>query len=271
MTFEARLTVRPRHCDAQGMLHAARYYEYFEEAFLQWLDACGVPYASLRASGIDLVIVENRCAYSQPARLDEILSVAVSASHVGKRAFGVAFDVSNESGEVASGASTYVTVSDGRSAPLPERFASLRLGDAPALPLTRRFAEQVLTRLHDAQRAFYAGDASPAALEEVLAPDVVWTIPGQNAIAGTYVGVEEVIRYMDRRRRIANNTFAMTRRDVMVGDEHVAALTDGSAVLHGRSVEWSTIGLYRLAGDRIAQCRLIPLDPHLFDQIWSDP
>jgi acyl-CoA thioesterase FadM len=30
--FSTPMTVRPRHCDAQGMLHAARFYEYFEEA-----------------------------------------------------------------------------------------------------------------------------------------------------------------------------------------------------------------------------------------------
>jgi hypothetical protein len=36
------LRVPPRYCDAQGMVHAVRYYELFEEAFLSWLEhACG--------------------------------------------------------------------------------------------------------------------------------------------------------------------------------------------------------------------------------------
>jgi len=30
--------IPPRHCDAQGMMPAARPHDYFEDAFLAWLD-----------------------------------------------------------------------------------------------------------------------------------------------------------------------------------------------------------------------------------------
>jgi len=34
--------IPPRHCDAQGMMPAARPHDYFEDAFLAWLDReCG--------------------------------------------------------------------------------------------------------------------------------------------------------------------------------------------------------------------------------------
>jgi hypothetical protein len=32
----SRVPVRPRHCDAQSMVHAARYHEFFEDSFLDW-------------------------------------------------------------------------------------------------------------------------------------------------------------------------------------------------------------------------------------------
>ena len=50
----SRLRVPPRHCDAQGMLHAGRYYEYFEDAFLDWIDQHANGYRQLRSTGVDL-------------------------------------------------------------------------------------------------------------------------------------------------------------------------------------------------------------------------
>jgi hypothetical protein len=59
--------------------------------------------------------------------------------------------------------------------------------------------------------------------------------------------------------------------EVLVGTDHVAVLTDGSATIGGREHRWSTVGLYRLRGDRIAACRLLPLDPDAFDAAWANP
>jgi hypothetical protein len=39
--------------------------------------------------------------------------------------------------------------------------------------------------------------------------------------------------------------------------------------IDGLERSWSTVGFYRLRGDRIAECWLVPLDPAAFDAIWS--
>ena len=62
----------------------------------------------------------------------------------------------------------------------------------------------------------------------------------------------------------------MYPRDILIGSgETVAALTDGTATIDGVEHSWSTVGLYRLDGDRIAECWLLPLDARAFDAIWS--
>lgn len=128
---------------------------------------------------------------------------------------------------------------------------------------------EVLGRLHEAQRCFYAGGSSDE-LVEVLADDVEWTVPGNNAIAGRYRGIDEVLSYFARRREIASGTLTMRTREILVGDgPHVAALTDGSAVIAGAEEQWSTVGLYRLRGERVAACWLLPLDAEQFDRIWA--
>jgi ketosteroid isomerase-like protein/predicted kinase len=132
-------------------------------------------------------------------------------------------------------------------------------------------AASLLSRLHEAQNAMYAGgDMGP--VRALLTPDVRWHVPGQSAIAGSYEGVEEVVGYFAARRELAGRTLRLHPRELLVGDEqHIASLTDGSAVIAGVEHRWATIGLYRLAEERIAECWLLPLDPAAFDRAWAAP
>jgi ketosteroid isomerase-like protein len=135
--------------------------------------------------------------------------------------------------------------------------------------MDRAAAVELLDRLHAAQNEYYGGGSS-AALEALLDPGIVWTVPGRSPIAGTYRGREEVFGYFARRRDLAGGTFAMTRRDVLAGEgDRIAALTDGVATIGGTEHRWSTVGLYDVAGGRIAACWLLPLDAGAFDAIWS--
>ena len=135
--------------------------------------------------------------------------------------------------------------------------------------MNRDTAIDLLDRLHDAQNEFYAG-GSGAGLEQLLASDITWTVPGDNRIAGTYRGLEEVFGYFRRRRDLAARTFRMKRRDVLVGEgSRIAALTDGFATVRGVDHRWSTVGLYDVIDRQIAACWLLPLDQRAFDAIWS--
>lgn len=135
--------------------------------------------------------------------------------------------------------------------------------------MNRDAATELLDRLHQAQNAFYAG-GSRAAVEQLLHPDIMWVVPGDNLIAGTYRGIDEVFDYFRRRRDLAHRTFRMQRRDILVGDgDRVAALTDGFATIDGVDHHWSTVGLYQVVDARVAACWLLPLDPQEFDAAWG--
>ena len=116
----------------------------------------------------------------------------------------------------------------------------------------------------------YAGGETDA-VRALLTEDVEWHVPGENAIAGDYHGVEEVIGYFQRRRALAANTLRLHPGETLVGDSHVAVLTDGTAVLAGVEHRWSTLGLYRLRDRRIAACWLLALDLPAFDRVWKAP
>ena len=135
--------------------------------------------------------------------------------------------------------------------------------------MTPAQARRVLGRLHEAQASFYAG-GPPEPLYDVLTEDIVWVVPGRNAIAGEYRGLDAVLDYFTRRRELADRSFRMHPGDLLVGEgDHVAALTDGTATIDGVERRWSTVGLYRLRGERVAACWLLPLDAAAFDAIWS--
>ena len=135
--------------------------------------------------------------------------------------------------------------------------------------MERERAARFIEALHRAQEGLYAG-GSVEPVRALLCGDVVWHVPGRTAIAGDHDGIDAVIAYMLRRRDVTDRTFRMHRRELLVGEgEHFAALTDGSAVIAGRRREWSTIGLYRLRGARLAECWLVPFDQAEFDSIWS--
>jgi acyl-CoA thioester hydrolase len=115
-----QVRVPPRHCDSQGMMHAVRPYEYFEDAFLAWLDReCG-GYESLRAGGDDFVIVQSQCRYIAPARLGDRIDLSVRPVSVGERSsFTVEIEMARDAQVLTRGSVTYVTVRDGRSSQIP--------------------------------------------------------------------------------------------------------------------------------------------------------
>jgi ketosteroid isomerase-like protein len=134
----------------------------------------------------------------------------------------------------------------------------------------RDMAAALLARLHRAQNAFYAGGPADD-LASLLTEDVVWHVPGDNAIAGEYAGRPAVMAYFDRRRAFATDSLRLHPSELLTGGgAHVAVLTDGTATVGGSQRRWSTVGLYRVRDGRVAACWLLPLDLAEFDSIWAD-
>jgi ketosteroid isomerase-like protein len=128
--------------------------------------------------------------------------------------------------------------------------------------------EELVAELHRRQREMYAGGPT-APVAELLAEDVVWHVPGRSPIAGDHRGRDAVIAYFRRRRELAGATMEMHDRGGVSDDEAVVRLVDGTATLDGGEVRWRTAGVYRVAGGRVAEVWLVPLDLEAFDAIWT--
>jgi YbgC/YbaW family acyl-CoA thioester hydrolase len=213
------------------MVHASRYQDFLEDAFLHWLEAIGLPYRSVMATGLHLAIGTTTIQYRQPAHLGDRLSVTTRGAQSTTSTVTVEFTVVRDDGVlIAEAAITYIAVRASKSVPLPPEL-SLPGGEDLTPP-------ELLAHLHDAQARFYAGE-SATQLEAILHPDVSWHVPGTSPIAGEYIGRRAVIAYMARRRDLAARSFRMHRSEVLIGPSHFAA------------------------------CFLLPFDQEAFDRVWS--
>ena len=131
-----------------------------------------------------------------------------------------------------------------------------------------RAAKAVVEEFLRRQREMYAGGDLPP-VEELLAENVVWHVPGTSPIAGDYRGREAVSGYFRLRRELAGGAIRIAKGGQADHDEALVQLADGRAPLGGREVGWRTAGVYRAADGRIAEAWLVPLDQEHFDRVWA--
>ena len=120
---------------------------------------------------------------------------------------------------------------------------------------------RLLEAFYQAQAAFYAGGDDTADLRGLLADDIAWHVSGRSPIAGHYHGHQEVLGYFGARRAHAKATFRVLPRAILAAD--------GQLERDGQLRTSQTVGVFRIAGGKIAECWLVPFDQYLFDELWS--
>jgi len=74
---EIEIRVRYYETDAQGFVHHANYFVYFEQARVEQLLALGYDYADLERDGVILVVNKMACKYHRPCRFGDTLRLAI--------------------------------------------------------------------------------------------------------------------------------------------------------------------------------------------------
>ncbi len=74
---EIEIKVRYYETDAQGFVHHANYFQYFELARVEQLLALGYDYAQLERDGILLVVNKIACKYHRPSKFGDTLRLTI--------------------------------------------------------------------------------------------------------------------------------------------------------------------------------------------------
>jgi ketosteroid isomerase-like protein len=107
-----------------------------------------------------------------------------------------------------------------------------------------------------------------ASLRELFAGDVRWTIPGASVLAGTYVGIEEVVGMLGRALELTDGTYDTELQFVLADDENAVAAYRATGRRGGSELDLDQVLLCRFADDRIVDVRALPVDQAVFDAFW---
>jgi ketosteroid isomerase-like protein len=137
------------------------------------------------------------------------------------------------------------------------------MGTDDAVARAKRNAEVV----RDLMAALGARDA--AAVEALLAEDVVYHFPGRNPAAGTYRGRSEVMAFFRRFPTLLDGPPTTDTHDVLSSEAHGADMTALTASRGGRSHAWRAVRIYHLVEDRISEVFVTIDDQAAFDDFMN--
>jgi acyl-CoA thioester hydrolase len=131
--FAHRLRTRFAETDAMGIIHHGAYAPYLEEARIAMLRTAGHPYEAVRATGIDLTVLELAVRYRRPLRFDELVDVRSVVRDVGRTCFQIDYRL-EVGGELRATASTVhgAVSADGRPRRLPDWLTALAPAAGPS-------------------------------------------------------------------------------------------------------------------------------------------
>jgi acyl-CoA thioester hydrolase len=86
--------VRMHHTDLLGAVYHGQYFDLFEDARTEVFRALGYTYQTCtEEEGRLMIIVRAACDYKRPARMDDLLAIAVTVPEISRVRFSFAYDV----------------------------------------------------------------------------------------------------------------------------------------------------------------------------------
>jgi uncharacterized protein len=119
--------------------------------------------------------------------------------------------------------------------------------------------------LHDAHAAFKSGDVD--ALFAVMADDVVWHVPGNNALAGTYRGRDEILRNFGMLQAAVDAYWAHPL-DYFGSDDHAVLIAEVRARKGDRTLETKEAMTWHVENGKLKECWHMCLEPEKWDAFF---
>jgi len=112
--------------------------------------------------------------------------------------------------------------------------------------------------------AFRAADLD--VVESLVAPEVVWHVPGDHPMAGTIEGREALLAWFARLKGIG---FWIVECDVFASDQHVCAVSTMGARRDDVDVQTRVISIFRYRDGRQVERWLYPDDTAAWNAIFA--
>ncbi len=121
------------------------------------------------------------------------------------------------------------------------------------------------------QRLFGAfADRDVSVVAELLAEDVVWTVPGEMPVAGEHRGRRPVVRFLGQTSRLTEGTYRSELRYALGDDDRAVAVYRATGRRpDGRTLDLDQILLCRVEDGRLVEVQAVPTDQAAFEAFWA--
>ena len=113
--------------------------------------------------------------------------------------------------------------------------------------------------------AFRAGDFD--LVKTMIAPEVVWHVPGEHQMAGRIEGREALLSWLVR---LGNFGFWLVEHDVFASDLHVCAISTMGVRRVGIDVQTRVVSIFRYVEGRQVERWLYPDDTAAWNTMFAD-
>lgn len=114
-THQTHIKVRYGETDQMGIVYHGNYAHYLEIGRLEWLNALGVSYKKMEATGVMLPVVHLDVRYKKPAYYDDLLTVSTTLLKPPRASIEFVYEIHNSSGELITTARTKLAFLDMKS------------------------------------------------------------------------------------------------------------------------------------------------------------
>jgi ketosteroid isomerase-like protein len=119
------------------------------------------------------------------------------------------------------------------------------------------------------ERVFGAFGREAIVVARTLAEDVVWRVPGSNAMSGEYHGRDAVLKFLRQTIVLTDDTYRSELRYVVADDVRAVAVYRARGERNGRSLDIDQALFCEVRDGRLADVTAVPFDFAAFESFWS--
>ena len=118
------------------------------------------------------------------------------------------------------------------------------------------------------ERLFGAFGRDALVVARTLADDIVWRVPGANAMCGEYTGRDATLQFLRQTLVLTGGTYRTELQYVVADDERAVAVYRARGEREGRTLDIEQALFCVIRDGQIADVTAVPLDFPAFDAFW---
>ena len=119
------------------------------------------------------------------------------------------------------------------------------------------------------ERAFSAFGRDALVVARPLADDIVWRVPGTNAMSGEYTGRDAVLQFLRQTVVLSDGTYRTELQYVVADDVRAVAVYRARGEREGRALDIEQALFCVLRDGQIVDVTAVPFDFEAFDSFWA--